>query len=199
MFEDCAGSMCGALPPTGNALDAIAGVDCTLIDNGKPCAVMQAADFGLRGEETRDVLDADAELMARLEDIRRVARPMTGLGDVADKSVPKMTRVSAPRAGGALATRSFSPHRCHASIGVFAAISVATACTLAPAPAAALAQLPEDGHFRIEHPGGSAEVLLELDAQGEISRAGTIRTTRKLCDLQETPGFVQVDRDRAPA
>ena len=46
-FEDTAGSSCGALLPTGNAVDMIDGVACTLIDNGMPCVVMRAADLGI--------------------------------------------------------------------------------------------------------------------------------------------------------
>ncbi len=128
MFQDIAGSMTGALLPTGNAADAIDGVEATLIDNGMPCVVLRASDFGLTGRETRDALEADSELKSRLESIRLKAGPLMNLGDVAEKSVPKMTLVSAPTAGGAIATRSFIPHRVHASIGVLAAVTVATAC-----------------------------------------------------------------------
>ena len=52
------------------------------------------------------------------------------LGDVTDKSVPKMMLVAPPRHGGAVTVRSFIPHRAHASIGVLGAVSVATACLL---------------------------------------------------------------------
>src|SRR3569623_1278084 len=41
-FRDTAGSSCGALLPTGNAVDMIEGVACTLIDNGMPCVVFRA-------------------------------------------------------------------------------------------------------------------------------------------------------------
>ena len=41
-FLDTAGSACGALLPTGNVIDEIAGVPCTLIDNGMPVVVMDA-------------------------------------------------------------------------------------------------------------------------------------------------------------
>jgi len=91
---------------------------------------------------------------------------MMNLGEVAGKSVPKMTLVSAPVLGGTIGTRSFIPHRAHAGIGVFAAVSVATACTLPGSPAARLARLPADGRFLIEHPTGAAEVLIETDAAG---------------------------------
>jgi 4-oxalomesaconate tautomerase len=65
-----------------------------------PCVVLSASDFGLTGQETRKALEADAALKARLEAIRRAAGPLMNLGDVAEKSVPKMTLVSAPTAGG---------------------------------------------------------------------------------------------------
>ncbi|WP_207102537.1 4-oxalomesaconate tautomerase [Paracoccus shandongensis] len=182
MFQDIAGSMCGALLPTGRAVDVIEGVACTLIDNGMPCVILRASDFGLTGQESRDALDADAALKARIEAIRLKAGPLMKLGDVAQKSVPKMTLVSAPTAGGTIATRSFIPHRCHASIGVFAAVSVATACTLPGSPAADLAHLPTNNRFLIEHPTGAAEVLVDQDAQGTVTGAGTLRTARKIMD-----------------
>lgn len=187
MFEKTAGSMCGALLPSGNAVDRIDGVDCTLIDNGMPCVVMRAADLGMTGTESREELEADTDLKARIEAIRLKAGPMMTLGDVAEKSVPKMTLVSAPAAGGTVSTRSFIPHRCHATIGVFAALSVATACTLPGSPAGSVANLPDGDTFVIEHPTGAAEILIERDASGTVVRAGTLRTARKLFDGRVFP------------
>ncbi|MCC0075072.1 MAG: 4-oxalomesaconate tautomerase [Rhodobacter sp.] len=187
MFQNIAGSMCGSLLPSGHAVDVVDGVACTLIDNGMPIVVMAASDFGLTGQESRDDLDADSALKARIEAIRLKVGPMMNLGDVTEKSVPKMTLVSAPAQGGAINTRSFIPHRCHASVGVFAAVSVATACTLPGSPAAALAAVPADGRFLIEHPTGAAEVLVETDAAGQVTGAGTLRTARKLMDGRVFP------------
>lgn len=182
MFQNIAGSMTGALLPTGNAVDIVEGVDCTLIDNGMPIVVMRATDFGLTGQESREDLDADADLKARIEKIRLAVGPMINLGDVTEKSVPKMTLVSSPAHGGAINTRSFIPHRAHATIGVFAAVSVATACTLKGSPAAELASIPADGRYLVEHPSGAAEVLIETDGAGRMVAAGTLRTARKLFD-----------------
>ncbi|MFY8113975.1 MAG: PrpF domain-containing protein, partial [Rhabdaerophilum sp.] len=42
-FLDAEGSVCGTLLPTGNVVDIIRGVPCTLIDNGMPVIVMRAA------------------------------------------------------------------------------------------------------------------------------------------------------------
>ncbi len=182
MFSGIAGALCGALLPTGNPCDKIDGIDCTLIDNGMPCVILRAADLGVTGSESRDELDANARLKERLEAIRLQAGPLMNLGDVSQKSVPKMVLASPASDGGAISTRSFIPHRCHASIGVLAAVSVATACTIPGSAIAAIASLPADGRYSIEHPTGSAEVLIEIDGQGAVTSAGTLRTARKLFD-----------------
>ena len=187
MFQSIAGSMCGALLPTGRAVDVIDDVACTLIDNGMPIVVMRAGDFGLTGQESREKIEAMAEVKARIEAIRLKAGPMMNLGDVSAASVPKMTLVSGPIRGGAISTRSFIPHRVHASVGVFAAVSVATACLLPESPAAGLAVVPPDGRFAVEHPTGSAEVFLDIAPDGSVRGAGTIRTARKLMDGQVFP------------
>ena len=187
LFANIAGSMCGALLPTGNALDVIDGVETTLIDNGMPCVILRASDFGISGNETRDELEAHADLKVRIEAIRLQAGPLMNLGDVTEASVPKMVLVSQPNAGGAISTRSFIPHRVHASIGAFAAITVATATRLKAGPAAALASQPEGGVYHIEHPTGSMEVFLDLDGEGNVKGAGSIRTARKLFDGRVFP------------
>ncbi|CAO3440763.1 4-oxalomesaconate tautomerase (EC 5.3.2.8) [Azospirillum endophyticum] len=183
-FRDTAGSSCGALLPTGNAVDVIDGVPVTCIDNGMPVVVLRASDLGVRGDETREDLDADTALKERLESIRLKAGPMMKLGDVTDKSVPKMSLVSAPANGGAVSTRTFIPHRCHASIGVLGAVSVATACALEGSPAASLAVVPEGRTktLSIEHPTGEMTVVLDLDETGSVARAALLRTARKLFD-----------------
>jgi 4-oxalomesaconate tautomerase len=184
VFEDTAGSSCGALLPTGNAVDMIDGVACTLIDNGMPCVVLAAADMGIEGTETPAELEANEALRKKLEAIRLKAGPLMNLGDVADKSVPKMTMVSKALDGGAISTRTFIPHRCHDAIGVLGAVSVATACLLPDGPAAKLATLPEgqEKSLSIEHPTGEMTVVATLDSAGNLLKAGILRTARKLFD-----------------
>jgi 4-oxalomesaconate tautomerase len=183
VFEDTAGSSCGALLPTGRAVDVVEGVEVTLIDNGMPCVVMRAADLGVAGDEAPEVLEANGGLRRRLEAIRLAAGPMMNLSDVAASSVPKMTMVSAPRQGGAIATRTFIPHRCHAAIGVLGAVSVATACLLPKGPAAGLAVVPEgvEKTLSIEHPTGEMSVVASMEG-AKVRRVGVLRTARKLFD-----------------
>ncbi|MEO7379778.1 MAG: 4-oxalomesaconate tautomerase [Sphingomicrobium sp.] len=183
-FRDTAGSSCGALLPTGNAVDTIEGVACTLIDNGMPCIIIRAEDVGATGYEDRDTLDAATALKARIEAIRLAAGPLMNLGDVTDKSVPKMMLIAPPRSGGAVTVRSFIPKRAHASVGVFGAVSVATACLMKGSVAHGIAVIPDGGAktLSIEHPTGEMSCVLTLDAAGEVATAALLRTARKLMD-----------------
>ena len=183
-FRDTAGSSCGALLPTGNAADSIDGVAVTLIDNGMPCVVMRAADVGITGYEDRESLDANEALKAKIEAIRRQAGPLMNLGDVRDKSVPKMMLVAPPRHGGAVTVRSFIPHRAHATIGVLGAVSVASACLFEGSPAHGVAVIPEGSRktLSVEHPTGEMSCVLEVDGGGIVASAALLRTARKLMD-----------------
>ena len=185
-FRDTAGSSCGALLPTGNASDMIEGVRCTLIDNGMPCIVFKAEDVGATGYESRDELESEAfaAMRAKIEKIRLAAGPLMNLGDVKDKSVPKMMLVAPPANGGAVTVRSFIPHRAHATIGVLGAVSVATACLVEGSPAAEVASIPEGSRklLSVEHPTGEMSCVLEVNDTGEVVSAALLRTARKLMD-----------------
>jgi 4-oxalomesaconate tautomerase len=186
-FDDIAGGSCGALLPTGNTVDTIDGVEVTAIDNGMPVVVMRADDLGIRGTESPAELEADDALRFRLESIRLRAGRLMQLGDVTETTVPKLTMVSAPTAGGDISTRTFIPHRCHEAIGVFGAVSVATAALLAGTPAADVTRpgAGADGMLTCEHPTGMFTAAIEVDADGDapvVRRAGIIRTARKLMD-----------------
>ncbi|AEF53446.1 4-oxalomesaconate tautomerase [Marinomonas posidonica] len=186
VFQDTAGSTCGALLPTGNVVDVIDGVAVTCIDNGMPVVVLKASDMGIMGSETREQLEANETLKAKLESIRLQVGPMMNLGDVTAKSVPKMSMVSAPSEGGAISTRTFIPHRCHASIGVLGAVSVATAAILEGSPAHELAHYTDGERMSldVEHPIGAMTVILDKNSQGQLESAAILRTTRKLFDGQ---------------
>ena len=120
----------------------------------------------------------------KIEAIRLAAGPLMNLGDVKEKSVPKMMLVAAPRNGGAVTVRSFIPHRAHATIGVLGAVSVATACLVKSSPAAEVARIPEGSRklLSVEHPTGEMSCVLEVNEQGEVVSAALLRTARKLMD-----------------
>jgi len=182
-FSDVAGSSCGALLPTGHALDVIDGVEVTAIDNGMPVVLLRAGDLGKTGYESPEQLEADALLRERVEAIRLQAGPMMNLGDVIDRTVPKMSLIAAPRDGGAVATRTFIPHRVHQSIGVLGAASVAAACCVPGSVASGIAATSRPGPLDIEHPTGRFTVDIEIAAADGIfavRRSALLRTARKL-------------------
>ncbi|WP_447802553.1 4-oxalomesaconate tautomerase [Pseudomonas serbica] len=182
-FEDVAGSSCGALLPTGQVVDVFDGIEVTCVDNGMPVVLIRAADLGLRGDESPGQLDADSALKARLESIRLQVGPRMNLGEVAQRNVPKMCLIAPPQAGGALSTRTFIPHRCHTSIGVFGAVSVAVACLIEGSVAAGIARVDEGEvkRLQVEHPTGEFSVELRLQ-DGVLVGCGLMRTARLLFD-----------------
>ncbi len=183
-FQDTAGSSCGSLLPSGQAKDTINGVDVTMIDNGMPCVVLRAEDIGITGQETPAELEGNTELRQKLETLRLACGPLMNLGDVTEKTVPKMTMVSRAQNGGAISTRTFIPHRCHKSIGVLGAVSVATACLIPESTAFDLAQRGSgtERYLSIEHPSGEMTVVAGLDDQDNVKTAAILRTARKLMD-----------------
>jgi 4-oxalomesaconate tautomerase len=185
-FLDVAGSSCGALLPTGNAKDVVEGVEVTCIDNGMPVVVMRASDFGKTGYEAPEALEADADLKAKVEAIRLTVGPMMNLGDVTKKTVPKMCLAAPAQHGGAISTRNFIPHRVHEAIGVFGAVSVATACVV---PGSVAAEVSGTGGaagertLDVEHPTGFFSVAMDVgveDGAVTVRRAALLRTARKL-------------------
>ncbi|MBT4115386.1 MAG: 4-oxalomesaconate tautomerase [Rhodospirillaceae bacterium] len=188
-FRGTEGSTCGALLPTGNLVDTVNGIEVTCIDNGMPCVLFEAAAVGRTGYESRDELNADTELKERVEELRFAVGPMMNLEDVGSLTVPKMTLVAPPRNGGSITTRSFIPHDCHAAIGVFAAVSVATACIMEGSTASRVAVVPEGLRkmFSVEHPTGEMSVEMEFEGSADnpvIKRAALLRTARRLFEGQ---------------
>ena len=190
-FLDTAGSVCASLLPTGKPLDRLQvegdlsfEVDATMIDNGMPMVLIRASDFSITGYESVTELDNNTALRARIEALRIVAGHHMGLGDVTSKNYPKMCLIASPREGGAIATRCFIPHVCHDSIGVLAAVTVATACVLPGTVAEGIARVQQANTqtLSIEHPSGEFSVEIEQadNNPGQITRAALLRTARPI-------------------
>jgi 4-oxalomesaconate tautomerase len=185
-FEDVAGSSCGSLLPTGNVVDVVNGVEVTCIDNGMPVVCLRATDFGITGYESPAELEANAELRAKVEAIRIAVGERMNLGDVTNKTVPKMSLLSPAVNGGLINTRTFIPVRAHDAIGVLGAVSVATACMIEGSVAnqvAGITQIPSELNVEVEHPTGFFTVQMEIDATGDqlkITKSALLRTARML-------------------
>ncbi len=185
-FLDVAGSSCGALLPTGQVIDLVDGVEITCIDNGMPVVILNAQDFNLTALESPQQIEADKALKQKIESIRLQAGQLMNLGDVSDKTVPKMSLLGPANSGGIVNTRTFIPHRVHEAIGVLGAVSVATACVIPGTVAAKVHQQsfePGAHKLMVEHPTGSFVVEIEFEFSGQavkVARSALLRTARKL-------------------
>jgi 4-oxalomesaconate tautomerase len=178
----------GPLLPTGHARDLVADTSVTCVDNGMPTVLIAASALGVTGYETPRDLEEDLALAGRLREIRLEAGKLMGLGDVENTTVPKLSLLAPPRDGGTVMTRTFIPVRCHTSIGVLGAASVAAGLRVEGGVGQGVAKLPERGdRLRIEHPTG----FLDIEAGIEPGAAGTapvarrtavVRTARKIFD-----------------
>jgi 2-methylaconitate cis-trans-isomerase PrpF len=83
-FLSPGGSLTGHLLPTGNVRDWLeipghGSIEASLVDAARPCVIVRARDIGLTGTELPESLDANTEVLALLESIRRVAAIAMGL------------------------------------------------------------------------------------------------------------------------
>jgi 4-oxalomesaconate tautomerase len=109
------------------------------------------------------------------------------LGDVAKKNVPKMCLIAPPAQGGHVSTRTFIPHRVHKAVGVFGAVSVATACVLPGSVATGVARMDQKAtgarSIEVEHPTGFFSVSTQIEMEDGVPvvrSAALLRTARKL-------------------
>ncbi|MFG3138677.1 4-oxalomesaconate tautomerase [Streptomyces sp. NPDC048211] len=178
----------GPLLPTGSVRDTLAGLSVTCVDNGMPTVLIAASALRLTGYEDPAELEADPVLAQRIREVRIEAGLLMGLGDVAGTTVPKVSVLAPPRHGGAVSTRTFIPVRCHTSIGVLGAASVAAGLRVTGGVGEGVARLPARGdRLRIEHPTGFLEIesAVEQKAGGALPGAGrtaVVRTARKIFD-----------------
>jgi 4-oxalomesaconate tautomerase len=176
------------LLPTGRVRDAAAGVEMTCVDNGMPTVLIAASALGVAGDEDPQDLEADRALAERVQEIRLLAGELMGLGDVSDTTVPKVCLLAPPRNGGAVATRMFIPVRCHTSIGVLGAASVAAGLRVEGGVGEGAGRLPVHGdRLRIEHPTGFLDIESSIDTGAEgglptARRTAVVRTARKIFD-----------------
>jgi 2-methylaconitate cis-trans-isomerase PrpF/tripartite-type tricarboxylate transporter receptor subunit TctC len=185
-FLDAWGGVTGSVFPTGRRTDTLLGVEVTCIDAAMPLMIVRATDlgeFGITGRESPAELDANRELMARLEALRLAAGRAMGLGDVSASVVPKPVIVSAGHDGHSITSRYFTPRRCHASHAVTGAIGVSAAFALPGTVASSALAMVGPRSVAVLHPQGRIDVAVETEGHGEqsaIQRAALVRTARKI-------------------
>lgn len=215
-FMEPGGAGTGKLLPTGNAadlldvaIDGARGVEVSMVDAANPCVFVEAAALGATGIEMPDELDANAELLRRLEAIRIAASLRMGIAKTADAaarvpSIPKVAMVAPARAARTLAgeklgaedadlsVRMISIGQPHRAVPLTGAMCLAVAARIAGTVVSRIARpaaAPEDP-VRIAQPSGLTVVGAAVRREGDrwvAERATVYRTARRLME-----GFVYV-------
>jgi 2-methylaconitate cis-trans-isomerase PrpF len=184
-FRNGAGSKTGKLLPTGAVRDVIDGVPVSCVDMTTPMLLIPAAAVGKTGHESKAELDADKDLLARLEFLRQEASRRMGMGEALGKVVPKLALISSPLQGWGVTSRYFTPSKCHAAHAVTGAVCIAVAAGLDGSIVHELAVHPNGRprFIRVEHPSGFLDVELTITGSGLFTRvlhASVLRTARRL-------------------
>lgn len=202
------GAVTGALLPTGNLRDTVdvpglGPVEVTLVDAANPVVFVRWEDVGLTGLELPADIDADVDLLARIEGVRAAAAVISGISPTAQDatanvpSVPKLAFVGPPRdyvrldgepvAAGSTTLRAamMSMGRLHPSYALTGGICTAVASAIpGTLPAEASAGAPDEpGTCRLGHPSGvlSLEARPALvDGAWSVDKVSVFRTARRL-------------------
>jgi len=206
-WADSAGSLTGKLLPTGSVTDILpveGDVEVSLVDAAIPTVFIRAESLGLKGSETPQEIDANAELLERIEKIRSFAAEKMKLCDdwrEATKKVPysPFFAICAPplsyknwttgevvnKNSVDLVVRLLFMQKMHKTYPV-----TGTVCTVAASmiPGTIPNQLAhpgiiEKGELRIGHPAGiiTPEGKVDIENDGFVLRRATVdRTARCL-------------------
>lgn len=203
-FCNPGGSVTSGLLPTGAVrdqlhIDGLGAITASLVDATNPVVFVEAASVGLTGAETVDELDANRDLMDRLERIRRAGGVAMGLGKSASAvglANPKIavlspaqefTALDGTRIGAEdhdISIRIISMGRWHRAVTVTGALCLATAASIDGTVAADIFSVTgTDRPLRVGQPSGVVAVASSTrreDARWVAESASLFRTARIL-------------------
>ena len=191
------GSKTGKLLPTGNLTDTFDEISATCIDVGNPCVFVQASDLDVPGGILADAIEAHADLLSRLESIRRQAAVAMGIAkdeNAVPGSIPKIALVSAPHQHVLLSGETLEKNDCdliaraisvgqpHRAVPITVAMALTAASKLEGTVVhqnTSAAPVNQDG-VTIGHNSGRLLVGARFDSDGEVIAATVFRTARRI-------------------
>lgn len=201
-YLDPGGALTGALLPTGNVVDTITlsdgrTIDVSIVDAANGCCFVRAQDVGLTGAESPDDIEATTGLLETLDEIRRIAGVMMGLGatpEAVSLLSPRVAMVSAPIAFKSLdgtrhepashdiGTRMLSMGRAHRAVPLASALCLGVACRIEGTIPHRLASGISGVEVRVGNPSGLLSVGAEVRYEGawRADSAVSFRTARRL-------------------
>lgn len=202
-YLDLGGAATGSLLPTGNVrdvltVDGVGEIDVSMVDASNPVAFVRAADLGHSALESPADLDADRDLMATLDRIRRAASVAMGMSDRPETGIlsnPKIAMLGPPGVFTALDGRTYEANSYQIAVRIVSMGNVHRAVTLTGAMCLAAAlRIPgtiahelaaESQATLIGNPSGLLPVEAEVRATEngfEAVSATTYRTQRRLME-----------------
>ncbi len=220
-FSDTAGGATGALLPTGNPVDTldvpgVGLVEVSLVDIGNAHVFVRARDVGMTGIETPAEIDANKDLLERLERIRAAgavrmgmassveaarsetpATPIIGMISPPASYVGNLDGVPVAAEDVDLVSRLLFMQISHKTYAGTSTVCTGVAARIPGTLVAEAARVEAQGRMelRIGHPAGvidteSDVVLSGTDRNHGVRRATLGRTARRILD-----GTVYLDSD----
>lgn len=204
-FLQPGGARTGRLLPTGAARDVLeipdhGAIAASCIDAANPCVFVAAADVGKTGIESPLDLEADAEFLQLMEQLRLAGSVRMGIAADLDTArmipgIPKIAMVCPPRdsrtlagdlqpaAGVDVCVRMISMGQPHRAVPITGAVCLAVAVRV-PGSVAQVACRSAPGPVRIGHASGTllvdATVSTAADGQVTAELGAVYRTCRRL-------------------
>ena len=211
-WSQTVGAKTGRLLPTGRPVDRIRlesgrEIDATLCDAGNPALWVAASAVGLTGSEHPEAINANAELLRTVQELRGKAAVAAGLcqdwrrADVESVGVPLLGFVAPPadyttlngRAVSAaemdLRVRLMFMNRLHESIAGTGSISLSAASRVKGSVVHGVATVRARDELRIGHPSGVMAVRVNGEEQSSAGSGddpfrfrelSIVRTARRL-------------------
>jgi 2-methylaconitate cis-trans-isomerase PrpF len=212
-FIEPGGSGTGRLLPTGNPMDTLEldgahTIEVSMVDATNPCVFVSADALGASGVEMPEELEANGELLRRLDAIRIAASLKMGIAKTVEAaaripSIPKVAMVAPAREARTLAgerlaaedadvtVRMISIGQPHRAVPLTGAMCLAVASRIEGTVVSRIARrsASSDDPVRIAQPSGltvvGAAVRREGDREGRdwfAERATVYRTARRLME-----------------
>ena len=166
-FLEVIGSKTKKLFPTGNKIDKINGMECSMVDSAMPVLFFRASDFGVTGNESHIELNQKQDLIDKMNEIRIEVGKRIGFGDVSKSVIPKVALLSKADKGS-IKSRYFMPWQCHNAYAITGTICLATAAkSKGTICNEYYDDFSDEGFFEIEHPTGISKVKVKVTREGE--------------------------------
>lgn len=189
-YLDPAGSVFGALLPTGNAIDVLitedGEIEASIVDVAHPNLFVDGRAAGF-GDEPPAPDEVGTHLIVRAERLRGAAAVLLGRASsiasarAESPAVPRLVFVWPGGGDTEVRALGFSMQKPHRALPMTGALCLAGAARTSGTVLRGLTD--GDGKkVRIRHPKGISDVLVDRDVDGALVAVGVVRTARRIMD-----------------